>query len=411
MRVVVPYWSGVPPSCFYQEFHQGIGEALRELGHEPVLFSFTTKCGLTQPEAREWCRLLERVGPGAILDLACWGCAFSGVWVTGDGPQKQPISDRLGIPHVAWLFDHLHSQFIHNIHASRLYAAYPDLGQPNQATLIYPNLKVAGNIIAPPAVRPGIDVSARDWAAGRDVDVLYVGNLEPGALNRVWNDRSDARWRISHDPEFCDAFADAMLAAPEQGLHLGMQAAIAVRGITHLGLHAQFSAVEYFLRHTFRRDVVVALARSGLRMRVVGSGWESVALPPNVEFGAPTSYPGFLSMVGRAKICLDASTYVDGANDRVFTYAANRAVCFTNAAGYVRGTFGDGRGMGFYSLRSLAELGEQIQDLLARPSVLRAMGETAKQTVLSAHTWRHRVGDILSATKGRIDPPAAPVAS
>lgn len=134
-------------------------------------------------------------------------------------------------------------------------------------------------------------------------------------------------------------------------------------------------------------------------MRVNGGGWDKVALPPNVEFGTETDYERFFRLAGQAKICLDASTYLDGANDRVFSYALNRAVFFTNAARYLRRTFSEDDGMRFYSMRNPSVLGEQVKMLLARPDALREAGERARQTVLSSHTWRHRVGDILGAMR------------
>jgi len=397
VRVLIPFWTGVPAHCFYQEFQRGIGEAVRELGHEPVPFQFGTKCGSTEAEANGYFQLLQRVRIGVVLDLACWGCAFSGIWVPHEGPGRVPICDRFDVACVGWLFDHLHSQFIHRIHASRLYAAYPDLGQPEQARLIYPNLKTAGDIVAPPAVRAAADTSMEDWSKGRDIDVLYVGNLVPGALGRFWHDRSSSLWSHSQDPTFCDALAEAVLQEPETPLHVAMQKTIEKLGITPLGLHAQFSAVEHFLRFTVRRDAVVAVARSGVRMQVVGKGWDGIALPPNVEMRPEINYSEFFRLAGQAKICLDASTYVDGANDRVFTYAVNRAVCFTNSAGYLRATFGDDGGMRFYSTANLPGLCEGIRTLLSRRRLLCELGESAKQTVLSAHTWRHRLERILAA--------------
>lgn len=143
----------------------------------------------------------------------------------------------------------------------------------------------------------------------------------------------------------------------------------------------------------------MSLARSGVRMRVIGTGWDKIPLPANVELGAETDYDGFFCLAGQAKICLDASTYLDGANDRVFSYALNRAVCFTNAAGYLRRTLGEDGGMRFYSMRNPSELGEQVNMLLARPDELHEAGERARRTVLLSHTWRHRVSDILAAMR------------
>jgi hypothetical protein len=126
-----------------------------------------------------------------------------------------------------------------------------------------------------------------------------------------------------------------------------------------------------------------------------GRGWDKVALPATVGFNAETNYDGFFRLAGQATICLNASTYLDGASDRLFSYALNRAVCFTNAAGYLRRDFGEDNGMYFYSMRNPSELGERVKALLTRPDALREAGARARETVLSLHTWRHRVGDIL----------------
>ena len=90
---------------------------------------------------------------------------------------------------------------------------------------------------------------------------------------------------------------------------------------------------------------------------------------------------------------------LDGVNDRVFSYALSRAVCFTNAEGYLRPAFGEDNGLCFYSMRNLSELGEQVKSLLARPDALRESGERAREVVVSSHTWRHRVGDMLGAMR------------
>jgi len=141
------------------------------------------------------------------------------------------------------------------------------------------------------------------------------------------------------------------------------------------------------------------MTEAGPRMTVVGRGWETAKLPDSVEQLPPTSYDGISRIAGRAKICLDASIYLDGANDRVFKYAVNRAVCFTNAAGYLRRAFCDRGDIRFYSMRNLTDLGEKAKSLLAAPRALREAGESARQTVLAAHTWRQRVESILSVLR------------
>lgn len=401
MRILLPCCRGVPEHTFYQDFHQGVTEALRELGHESIPFLFAAIGQAPQEEAERLCRQIEHGNLDAVLDLACWGFGLSQITVFTQHGGTKPIFDVFDIPYAGMLLDHPYNQAINGIRAPRLYATYPDMGHPEQMRLAFPELGLHGEIFAPPAIRPDNDRSAAKWWSDRDIDVLYVGNLESEALERFWRNRANRFWHSSHNPGVCDAVADAVLAEPDRSLHASVQAVIARLGTPPPGFDfsSQLRAVECFLRFTFRREAVVSLARSGVRMRVIGRGWGKVALPPNVELGAETDYDGFFRLAGQAKICLDASTYLDGANDRVFSYALNRAVCFTNAARYVRRSFGEDDGMRFYSMRNPSELGEKVNKLLARPDELCEAGERARQTVLSSHTWRHRVGDILAGMR------------
>jgi Glycosyl transferases group 1 len=399
MRILLPFWRGIRENTFYQDFHQGVADALRELGHQPARFAFAERGQLPQEEAEHLYRDIEHARPDAVLDLACWGYGLSGVTLAMQNGKKEPIFNVFDVPYAGILLDQPCNQAINGIRARRLYATYPDLGHPEQVRLVFPELKLTGEIFAPPAIRPENDRSAAKWESERDIDVLYVGNMPSQALERFWHNRANAFWDESYDPEVCDAIADAALAEPERSFHLSVRAALAQLAKLPEGFdfHAQLRAVENFLRFSFRYDAVMAVARTGARMRIAGGGWEKFALPSTVELGPETGYDGFFRLAGKAKICLDASTYLDGANDRVFSYALNRAVCFTNAAGYLRGSVGDC--MRYYSMRNLPELGEQIKMLLARPEILRETGERARQAVLSAHTWRHRTSEILKGMR------------
>jgi hypothetical protein len=395
VRILIPFWLGVPDRCFYQEFMTGVTEALRELGHEPSYFPFNDAGKVTRDEAGSLYRQVDRNRPDVLLDLACWGCALSRVTVPRPGDEQVPIFAAYDIPYAAVLLDQPFNQALGSICASRLHAVYPDLGHPSQVRLMQPGLKLSGEIFAPPAVRPANDRSGRE---GRPIDVLYVGNLDVGATERFWHDRVHRRFPVGFDAEFCDAVVEAVVAEPERSLHVSVDEVLRRTPRPpsfDLGMH--WRCVELFLRHVFRRDAVLALAQAGLRIHVVGKDWRRLALPPDVELQEPTDYEGIFRLAGAAKICLDASTYLDGANDRVFSYAVNRALCFTNAAGYLRSALGEDRGLRFYSFRRLSQLVQEIQEWLARPEPLREMGERAHASVLAAHTWRHRLEHILGA--------------
>jgi hypothetical protein len=398
MRILVPDYLGAPARCFYQDFRDGIIKALCELGHDTVQFSFSERGQVQLEEAKTLYRHIDGGKFGLVIDLACFGYGLSRILIPSESGASEPLFDVFGVPYAGWLFDHPFNQDISVVMAKGCHAIYPDLGHPGQVRLVYPDLRLTGEIFAPPAIRPENNRSAENWSSNRDIDVLYVGNLVPEVLRRWWREKDSRQWLGMLDPGFCDTLADAILYQPERSLHLSLQSAIAEYGMPSASdVRFHLSIVEQFIRHIVRRDTVVALAGSGVRMRVVGKGWDRVGLPANVEIGAQTDYEGFFGLAGRAKICLDASTYLDGANDRVFSYALNRAVCFTNASGYLRRIFGDHGGMRFFAMRNLSELGEQVKALLARPADLQEAGERAFEIVLSAHTWRHRVNDVMGA--------------
>lgn len=396
MRILLPIWRGAPERCFYQDFHAGMIEAIREFGHEALPFSHADIGRLSlHNEGNALLQQVSAARPGAVLDIACWSYALTRLTV-GPTSAMNPIFDAFEIPYVGWLFDHPYNQALNGAAGRRLHAVYPDLGHPSQVRLVYPQYRPVREIFGPPAVRPANDRSAQEWATNRDIDVLYVGNLVPGALQRIWNRRGEWLVEDSVDSGLCDSIVDAVLAEPEQSLHVCSAAAIS-HARAGTDFHANLRLVEFYLRHAFRHAAVVALGQAGVRLQVVGDGWGSVALPPGIRVHPATDYAGLFGFAARAKICLDASTYVDGANDRVFSYGLNRAVCFTNASGFLRGAMGEEAGLRFYSMRRLDDLGESVKQLLSRPAGLREAGERARLDVLAAHTWRHRIGGILSA--------------
>jgi hypothetical protein len=407
--VLLPYCREVKEGSFYQDFHRGISEALRDFGYDPVPFSFARMDQLSPDEARVLFQLLKRVEPAAVIDVACWGSVTSRVQVENLNGGTQLLFHAFAIPYVALVCDQPYNQAINGIYAAKLYAGYPDLDHPQQVRLAFPGLQRLDEFFVPPGVRPQNDRSAEQWSSQRDIDVLYVGNLNVEASVRFWHQPTNP-WHGQLDPGFCDCLVDTVLSEPERSLHRSVHMAVSAFGVVRPGFNANLHlrASELHLRHLFRRDAVVALADSGIRMSVAGSGWDQIALPRTVDRLPETNYEGLFRLAGRAQLCLDVSTYLDGANDRVFSYLLNHALCFTNAAGYLRHAFGDDQGLDFYSMRKLHEVAERIRSALARPDARRDAAERGHQIVVASHSWKQRVAHILRSVGLPLSRPSVP---
>ncbi|HVY06197.1 MAG TPA: glycosyltransferase [Burkholderiales bacterium] len=386
-----------------------MSDALRTLGHEPRMFQFSAIGEPSRPEIEDLVGELDRQKFDAIFDIACWGYGLTHVDLQAPDGRQEPMFDRFGVACAGMLFDHPYNQAINGIRSRRLIATYPDRDHSRVAQLAFPALQVKHATFTPPAIRTTNDYSEPAKQPNKPIDVLFIGNLETAALERFWKLRGNAFWSEAYDPAFCDALADTMLADPDRSLHSGVESTMKDLGGNHgnFDVTSQMRAVEGFLRYTYRHRVMSSLAGSGLSLCIAGKGWEVLDMPANVQRVKGTDYEGLFRLAAQAKICIDASTYLNGANDRVFSYGLNRAVCFTNASGYLREVFGAGQGVHFYSMNGLAELADRIKSMLAQPEGILEEAEQARQAIRSSHTWIHRVGDILSAVRTDIPQPAA----
>jgi Glycosyl transferases group 1 len=399
LRFLLPYNTklSTAASSFYSDFHLGIAEAARELGHETLRFDIADGAQASATERDALYRSLATNPCDTVIDLCCWGLGLSRITVWDGSSGGEPLFDSLDMDYVGLLLDQPWFQPLPGVRSARLYVAVPDRNNLADIPLIYPELQLRGMTFAPPAVRAANDRSQS--SDKRDLDVLFIGNLQRAALaaRESWpNDCAD----------LCEASVAKALAAPAESLYR-----IVLSAATQLGLPIHGSvgtptaltalrAVEHYLRARMRLDAVRAAAASGATVHVVGVGWDSIELPGNVVCHSPTAdYEGLFAMAGRARICLDVSSYPGGANDRVFSYSLNRAVCLSNAAGYLADAYRESGGVQFYSPAEPADLAGKIAGLLASPQRLREQAEAGRQVTLETQNWRIRLETILGCRK------------
>jgi hypothetical protein len=387
MRFLLLCHTHVTPGSFFQDYLAGIAQAARESGHDTISFEYDRIGEASAAERDALYRLVLNQDIDAVIDPCCWGYALSEGRVWDGSGQGEALFDSIDAAYIGLLCDQPYYQPLQGIISNRLYAAVPDLTHPAQIALTLPQLQLRSTCFAPPAARVENDRSA-PWSQ-REIDLLYVGNLKRDALDRPW--------RRSPEAPHCDQLADRALASPDVPLHEVMLDMVREEQLvaTPADMMLWLQRVEYFLRARLRQHAVHSAAASGLRMTIVGEGWEpqrSHDWPSTVTIRPPLSYEEFFVLAGRSKMALDASTYLNGANDRIFNLLVNRCLPVTNARGWLENEFAE-QGMRFYSMKRLEDLGDLLQQSLS--TRLADEMDAARSGALQRHTWRQRLGTIL----------------
>ena len=389
MHALIPFCTSIASPSFYQDFIEGLEDALAEMGHTSERFEFGEIGTLSQNELERFFTWARAARCDLVLDLCCWGFALSRVkWWDGRPEAGATIFDSLDARYVALMFDQPFYQPAPALLSNSLLLCYPDRGHAELISSLYPAFHPSAMLFVPPATRPGNKRSPARWR-DRHIPLLYAGNLALDAIEPFWADVPQHR--------LYDGAAELIDARPELPLHRAIEE---VRRSLELTLTLEerlevHRALEYFLRHRLRHKLVTSLAASGLPIEVYGNGWESAGLPANARTHAAMDYRVYLDLIGDARICLDASTYLDGANDRVVQFAINGTVFFSNAQTYLREAFGDTAE--FYSPLDLAQTADRVGALLAHSEELEMRSARLRAIALETHLWRHRLESIFAA--------------
>jgi hypothetical protein len=392
MHALIPFCTSIASPSFYQDFIEGLEEALAELGHSSERFAFGEIGALSQEELARFLAWARTARCDLVLDLCCWGYYLSRVqlWDGGTGVGAT-VFDTLGARYAALLFDQPYFQPVPMLMSDSLLLCYPDRGHPELIDALYPFLRPKATLFVPPATRPQNNRSPARWS-DRRIALLYAGNLAPYAVEPYWAGAPHQRlW---------DGAAGLIEARPQLPLHRAIEEVRSSLGLAltqeeRLDAHR---GLEFFLRQRLRHRMVTSFGASGLPIEVYGNGWESVRLPPNVRVHPAMDYRVYLDLIGDAQICLDTSTYFGGANDRVVQFAVNGTVFFSNAQTYLREAFGEAAG--FYTPLDLAGAADRLRELLARPAELEARSARLREIALEGHLWRHRLESLFAAMPG-----------
>lgn len=228
----------------------------------------------------------------------------------------------------------------------------------------------------------------------KQYDVILTGNYTKLSFFQPY-----IHWINDEYAAFYQGIIDELLAHPEQTVEqvalkhcereMGKVPYEELRGAFH-----KMIFIDLYVRNYWRGKAVRTLVNAGIKVDVVGKGWEEledVTHPENLILHPQTDSLTCLQMIGQSKISVNVMPWFkDGAHDRVFNSILNGAVCVSDTSKYLCEELSEGEGVCYYTLQQMEKLPGKVKELLQNESELQDIAARGKAKVLESHTWAKR---------------------
>ena len=158
--------------------------------------------------------------------------------------------------------------------------------------------------------------------------------------------------------------------------------------------------IDMYVRNYWRGKVVRTLVNAGVKVDVVGKGWEKledVTCKENLIIHPQTDSLTCLEMISQSKISINVMPWFkDGAHDRVFNSILNGAVCVSDTSKYLCEELSEGEGICYYNLQELDKLPIKVKDLLQNEKEMQDIVARGTAKVQDMHTWAKRAEQIAA---------------
>lgn len=240
----------------------------------------------------------------------------------------------------------------------------------------------------------GTEMLCKPWGE-RTTDILFTGTYVCPSHFDVFINRNGEEYS-----QFYHSIIDEVLSDPHALLE-----DVARRRLTEeipeatedelretLG-HIQF--LDYYIRFTLRGNVVAALADAGLKVHIIGAGWENLPCshPENLILSPYASSEECLLALADAKLALNVlPCFHAGAHDRIFNTMLAGAVCVTDSNPYLDQILIDEENVILYDRERPGELADRLTVLL-QPQMdekLQKIAKAGRELAMAGHTWEVR---------------------
>lgn len=230
--------------------------------------------------------------------------------------------------------------------------------------------------------------------AEREYDVILTGNYTTVSFFEPY-----INWINDEYAAFYRGIIDDLIAHPHQTVEeAGIRHCEREMGETpydelRIAFHRMIF-IDLYVRNYWRGAAVRTLVNAGIRVDVVGKGWEElegIKRPECLAIHPQTDSLTCLQMISRAKISLNVMPWFkDGAHDRVFNSMLNGAVCVSDGSKYMDEILIDGKDYIKYDLACLTELPGKIRELLVDRDRWEDIVKNGYKKAVNGHTWADR---------------------
>ncbi len=255
----------------------------------------------------------------------------------------------------------------------------------------YPEYKEAGFL-------PLAGTRLPDPEAERHMDVVFTGNYTELEFFEPF-----IHWINEEYAQFYRGILRELIDCPHETVEraalshcereMGKVANEDLRGALH-----KMIFIDLYIRNYWRGLAVRRLVDAGIRVDVVGKGWEKLECEgrENLVIHPQTDSVTCLRMLMQAKVSVNVMPWFkDGAHDRVFNSILNGAVCVSDTSRYLCGQLAEGEGICYFELENLQELPGIVKELLRDEEKRKKIVAAGAEKVSREHTWAARA-DVLA---------------
>lgn len=236
----------------------------------------------------------------------------------------------------------------------------------------------------------------------RKLDVVFSGTYVKPVLKYAPITKLEGTLKV-----FAEHMVKCIVESPELDLEQCLE-----KSLVHFGVEVSekefnellgdFMGIDGFVRCYYRDKVIRYLVESGIKVHVLGDGWETFECEKGKENLVILKGGSRITrkMVSNAKIFLNVMPWFkSGFHDRIAQALICGAVSVTDESEYILENFKDKEDLVIYSLERLEELPEKVKWLLENPKEASDIAEKGRRRAKEM-TWQSRAMEMAEYIHG-----------